>query len=349
MQDLVSIIIPIYNMEKSLEKCVRSILKQDYKNIEVILVDDGSKDNCYAICEKLREEDFRVECIHTENQGSGPARNIGIAMSKGRYLYFADADDVVEPGAISVLVNAMCNGRYDLVVFGYRYVSQDGSRNFVKKYEPHEAEGSVIRKDYGDYFGMYSPFGIQGAPWNKFFDGETVRKYQIEYPPLRRHQDEGFISRYVTYCKRVRFIPEVLYTYHQNTVSMRFEKFPVDYIEVVAGLNDVYNDTIMKWNPEDHDTHEQVKKSIYYKMIEALEYSYSPKMGLNFFSRIRWVAEQCRVKQLADYPYKVVGLCRSPKVLLRLSILACIKMRAYPILVILLYIGNMGKRLKWGK
>lgn len=70
VQDLVSIIIPIYNMEKSLEKCVRSILKQDYKNIEVILVDDGSKDNCCAIYEKLREEDFRVECIHTENQGS---------------------------------------------------------------------------------------------------------------------------------------------------------------------------------------------------------------------------------------------------------------------------------------
>ena len=343
MSDLVSIIIPVYNMEESLESCVTSILNQDYSNIEVILVDDGSKDNSFAVCQKICEQDSRVKCVHTENQGSGPARNVGIANSKGRYLYFPDADDYIEPNAISVLVEAMCDGKYDLVVFGYRCLTHENVQISVRDYEPFVAEGSAIRNNYSEFFGMKKKHSIQGAPWNKFFDGETVRKNNIEYPALRRHQDEAFISRYVTYCQNVRFIPDVLYSYYNNTVGIEWKKYPVNYIDAVMGLRDVWYETIMVWNPEDTTSHTLVKKEVLSKIVRALELSYSPKMNLNFFSRIKWLASVCNDIKLREYDFKIAGS------LYQRAILICAKLRIYPLLSLALYVGNIENIISRGK
>ena len=104
MKPLVSIVIPIYNMGDSIESCVKSVLNQDYDNYEVILVDDGSKDNSLEVCNKIAATSALVKVIHTENRGSGPARNTGIENASGRYIYFPDADDYIEPNTISRLV-----------------------------------------------------------------------------------------------------------------------------------------------------------------------------------------------------------------------------------------------------
>ena len=212
MSELVSVIIPVYNMEKSLEKSIQSILKQTYKNLEIILVNDGSVDNTFEICEKISTRDKRVKCFHTVNQGSGPARNVGILNSKGKYIYFPDADDYVAPDAIFDFMYYMKKSDCDLIVFGYRNMTHSNQIISEKTYKNFENSGFNIRKDYSDYFGMDREYSIQGAPWNKFFDGDIIRKNKIEFPSLRRHQDEGFISRYVSYCQKVRFIP-VSYTH----------------------------------------------------------------------------------------------------------------------------------------
>ena len=245
--------------------------------------------------------------MHTENQGSGPARNVGIAESRGRYLYFPDADDYIEPNAISILVDAMCNGKYDLVVFGYKCVAHEGVQLSVKEYESYEARGDAIRSDYKEFFGMSNKYSIQGAPWNKFFDGETVRMNNIQYPPLRRHQDEGFISRYMCVAKSVRFIPDVLYTYYPNTASIEWKKYPVDYIDAVLGLRDVWDNTILSWNKNDTDTNLMVRQEIFSKTIKALELSYSPKMNLKFFSRIKWISKICKRSDIKKYDFKICG------------------------------------------
>lgn len=341
--DLVSIIIPVYNMEKSLEGCVQSVLNQDYENIEVILVDDGSKDNSFAVCQKISAEDKRVRCVHIENQGSGPARNVGISESKGRYLYFPDADDYIESDAISTLVDAMCDGKYDLVVFGYKILTHDGNVVSVKGYENFEIAGEDVRKDYGEFFGMTNRYSIQGAPWNKFFDGETMRKNNITYPSLRRHQDEGFIARYVTCCKNVRFIPNVLYSYYQNTSGMEWKKYPVDYIDAVVGLRDVWNDTIVRWNRDDINTHVLVEKTIFSKIIKALELSYSPKMELKFWSRIKWLSVTCKNTYFTDYSLRIAGS------MYQRIILICAKLHIYLLLSFVLYIGKIKNIIRQGK
>ncbi len=343
MAELVSVIVPVYNMETSLEGAMRSVLAQDYQNLELILVDDGSKDESYAVCCKMAEADARVRCIHTENQGSGPARNTGIAASRGKYLYFPDADDFLEPHAISTLVRAMEDGKYDLVVFGYKTLTHEGELVYDRKYEEHTVTGEDMRADYSPFFGMSARFSVQGAPWNKFFSGELVRQNGIEYPPLRRHQDEGFISRYVTHCKHAHFISDQLYIYYANTVSLEWKKYPVDYVDAVLGLRDVWKETICIWNSEDTAAHLLADAEILSKLVRVLELSYSPKMGFGFFARHKWLKETCRKTEFGKYPMRAAGS------LYQKLLLICAKWHLYLPLHLGVSVGNLKNKIRQGK
>lgn len=338
--NLVSIIMPVYNMADSLEKSVDSVLKQDYNNIEIILVDDGSTDHTLEICNRIAANDSRVKVIHTENQGSGPARNEGIRVAKGAYLYFPDADDYLYPHTISTLVKAITEDDYDLVVFGYRVETHDGTLLREKTFESFHKYGKDIRADYSDYIGMIRKHGIQGAPWNKFFRADVVHKNSLEFPPLRRHQDEGFISRYVHCCEHVRFISDVLYIYYENTVTMEWKKYPVDYKDAVMGLARIWQETICSWNKDDHESHLLVKKMIFIKLMKALEFSYSPKMKMSFFERRNWVKQFCIDANIAAYPVEVTE-SRYQR-----FVLFCIKKHLYALVTAVLYLGFRRKSKK---
>lgn len=320
MSELVSIVVPIYNMGDSIQACVKSIQEQDYPNIEIILVDDGSKDNSYEICCNIAKDDSRVKAFHTENQGSGPARNHGIKNAYGRYIYFPDADDYIEPNAITTMVNAMNGGEYDLVVFGFKRITLQGKELECKKYEESSQDAGRIRADYADYMTTMSKWGIQGAPWNKFFDLDVIKANNIEYPPLRRHQDEGFIGRYMCYAKRIHFIPDVLYTYYVNDLQKEWKKYPVDYIDAVTGLFQVRKETILTWNDKDTVTHDYIQREYVSNFIKALELSFSPKMKFDKKQRMEWIKAQIDAKSFAQeripdslgsYQRKIMHLIRS--------------------------------------
>ena len=299
--DKVSIVVPVYNMGDKIESCVQSLINQTYSDIEVILVDDGSKDDSYERCRRLTEIDSRIIALHTENRGSGPARNFGIDHAKGRYIYFPDADDYLESDAISILVNAMESGEYDLVVFGFKNVNQNGKEISIKKYSESSLYGDVIRSHYSPYMTTSSEYGIQGAPWNKFFDMRVIRENKIEYPPLRRHQDEGFIARYMCYAKHVHFIEDVLYTYYVNDLQKEWQKYPVDYIDAVIGLYESRKETILTWNKEDRLIQEMIAKEYICNVIKSLELSFSPKMKLSAHERKKWIEQNIVKAKLKIY------------------------------------------------
>ncbi len=339
MTDLVSIIVPIYNMEKSLMSSISSLLLQDYYNIEIILIDDGSTDASFDICKTLASRDNRVIVQHTVNQGSGSARNFGIKLSKGKYLYFPDADDKLESTAISILVSSMNHGENDLVVFGYQCRTHKNEIIFEKKYLNFSNTGDIIRYNYEDYFNMQNCFSIQGAPWNKFFDGDKIRENNILFPLLKRHQDEGFISRYMCYSKNVVFIPEVLYIYYQNTIQHEWRKYPLDYVESVIGLHKIWNETICSWNKDDFKTHLLVKKEILSKSIKVLELSFSPRMKLNFFTRKYWLKEMCRKLHISRF-----GLFEADS-LYQKSLLVLSKIHSYSIMSFLLKLSVIKRQI----
>lgn len=296
----VSIVVPVYNMGDKIETCVQSLIKQTYENIEIILVDDGSKDDSYQYCLQLAEKDARIVALHTENKGSGPARNYGIDHASGRYIYFPDADDYIEPSAISIMVCGMMDGSFDLVVFGYKNVNQNGKLVKIKEYSESEQDADDIRNNYGEYMTTLSKWGIQGAPWNKFFDLNVIKNNNIRYPSLRRHQDEGFIGRYMCYATKVHFIPDVLYTYYVNDLQKEWQKYPVDYVDAVIGLYGVRKETILTWNDKDKKTREFIEQEYLCNMIKAFELSYSPKMKLTRKSRLKWIRNQSERSQILD-------------------------------------------------
>lgn len=297
MSELVSIVVPIYNMADSIQSCVKSIQAQDYSNIEIILVDDGSKDTSFEVCCNIAKSDPRVKPFHTENRGSGPARNHGIEMASGRYIYFPDADDYIEPNAITTMVNAMNNGEYDLVVFGFKRTTLKGKELECKRYDESSQDAKNIRSNYADYMTTMSKWGIQGAPWNKFFDLNVIKSNGIEYPALRRHQDEGFIGRYMCFASKVHFIPDVLYTYYVNDLQKEWKKYPVDYIDAVTGLFQVRKETILTWNENDNLTHDYIQREYVSNFIKALELSFSPKMGFDKKNRKEWIKNQILSKR----------------------------------------------------
>ena len=289
MDELVSVVVPVYNMGASIETCVESILKQDYTNIEIILVDDGSKDDSYARCRALAEKDNRVVVYHTENRGSGPARNYGIEHASGRYIYFPDADDYMETNAISVMMQAMEGGKHDLVVCGYTTLEQNGKTVLAKRYEESVFDGAAVRAAYSEHVSAGKRFAIQGAPWNKFFDLRVIKENGIEYPPLRRHQDEGFIARYMCHAKSIHFIPDALYIHYANDLRKEWQKYPVDYIDAIIGLYQTRKETILTWNENDRQTHGFIAREYITNTIKALELSFMPKMALTSKTRKEWI------------------------------------------------------------
>ena len=120
--DKVSIIVPIYKVEKELDRCVRSLLGQTYKNIEIILINDGSPDSCPQLCEKYARKDRRIKVVHKENGGLSSARNRGLEVAEGQYISFVDGDDWVEPDFIEALINNLKREKADISIIGYTMI-----------------------------------------------------------------------------------------------------------------------------------------------------------------------------------------------------------------------------------
>lgn len=147
-QPFISVIIPVYNVEKYLEQCVNSVIKQSFDNIEVILVDDGSPDSCPAICDKYAELDKRVSVIHKENGGLSDARNAGINAAVGKYLLFIDSDDFIAEGSFEKIAETVFNdGRKDIMILNGFYLYPDGTKTV---YGLHFTKKNFLRKNKKD-------------------------------------------------------------------------------------------------------------------------------------------------------------------------------------------------------
>lgn len=161
---LISIIVPIYKVELYIKKCIESILNQNYRNIEIILVDDGSPDNCGAICDEYAEKDDRITVLHKENGGQSSARNAGLDIASGDYIGFVDSDDWIEPEMFESLINLAELKGADIVQCGFRSVLDDESINRV--YNDEDADFNNNEKVLSAYFNQKK---INDVLWNKLY------------------------------------------------------------------------------------------------------------------------------------------------------------------------------------
>lgn len=145
MSNLVSIVVPVYNVEKFLDRCVLSLINQTYQHLEILLIDDGSKDSSGILCDEWARKDSRIKVVHKENQGLGMARNTGIENATGDYICFCDSDDTIESSTIQTCVEEMNKHNADIVNFGFNYINESNKITKVRKpYQYNIFEGKSV-------------------------------------------------------------------------------------------------------------------------------------------------------------------------------------------------------------
>ena len=275
-----SIIIPIYNAEKYLEESLNSILKQSFTDFELLLVNDGSTDNSEKICQEYASKDSRVTVITTKNQGSGPARNEGIKRANGKFCYFPDGDDLLTENALEQIYEETQKQEADLYVFAFYQATRDNPKKILQERCNDFLDGDEVRNQYEIYMQTGKTY-IQGAPWNKVFKTENIKQNHIEYPSLKRNQDEVFIVRYMNTVKNVKFCDIPIYIYFINDTKAEWNKFPSNYLDIRTEVYKEFVKNIIPWNKEN----KKVKYLIHFTYLETVlkcyEYMFSPKWNLN--------------------------------------------------------------------
>ena len=236
MKDLVSIIVPIYNIEKYLIRCIESILAQTYKNIEIILVDDQSIDKSTEICDSYAKLDNRIKVIHKLNGGVADARNVGITTATGKYLVFIDGDDYVNKDMVEKLYNAVEVNDADIAICNYEYVNENGEiissinrKVFENNLNEILIDEVIYWKNYNDYDKIYYV-----VLWNKIYKREVFG--DLKFPKGKIHEDEAILHRLLNRCEKIVCLNEKMYNYVQRHGSIMNRKMSIkslSYIETI--------------------------------------------------------------------------------------------------------------------
>lgn len=173
-QPKISVIVPVYKTEGLLDRCVESIVGQTYKNLEIILVDDGSPDNCPAMCDEWAEKDSRIRVIHKENGGVSSARNAALDIATGDYIGFVDSDDWIEPEMYSSLIQKISESGKNIALCSYYAVEISGERYECRCVVDKE----VLGKD--DYFRFIVLGGDGGYIWNRLYDADILKEVRFD-------------------------------------------------------------------------------------------------------------------------------------------------------------------------
>ncbi len=227
IQPKVSVVIPIYNVEKYLDRCIDSVVNQTYKNLEIILVDDGSPDKCPEMCDEWAKKDRRIKVIHKENQGQGMARNTGIDNATGEYIFFFDSDDFVDLKTVEGCLAATEKADCDAVVFGrYDYNENGEKKEKSILIDDTVFEGEAIReKLLSGLFTYEMGFGVSVC--SKMFRLSTIKDNNISFKSEGAivSEDSFFVIDFFACAKTVSVIQKSYYYYcvRNNSFSREFK------------------------------------------------------------------------------------------------------------------------------
>lgn len=220
----ISIIVPIYKVEKYINQCIDSIICQTYQDLEIILVDDGSPDACPEICDKYADMDNRIIVIHKQNEGLIAARKSGLKTATGEYVCFVDGDDWIAPDMYEKISKSINKYNPDCVITQFLFAFEDktipSDYLLVKEYYNREdIENSIFPTML--FKGQYYRFGIFPNCWTKVFKREILQKHLYDVDNrIRMGEDIAFTYPCLMECQSIAFIDEPLYYYRQNSESM---------------------------------------------------------------------------------------------------------------------------------
>lgn len=243
MQELISVIVPVYNVEKYLFKCVESIRKQTYKTLQIILVNDGSTDGSLAICRALEKEDSRIQVVDKENGGLSSARNRGLDLAKGEYVTFIDSDDYINDNFIEELYRVCLDKAVDMVVSGYKERGEEEEILRCVQFENKEltAKEAIEALCYERNFTCYA--------WAKFYKRTLFDEYRFEEGRL--FEDISIMYRLLDSCKKIKIVSLMGYQYLIRRDSIAHSKFKEEQMvltvimdELIAYIQKKYPDLL---------------------------------------------------------------------------------------------------------
>lgn len=229
--DLISVIVPVYKVEQYLNQCIESIVNQTYRNLEIILVDDGSPDDCPEICDEWAQKDSRIRVLHTANGGSARARNCGIELAKGEFISFVDSDDVIHPQMIQIMYSTMKKNNYDIVECDYTI---NGVFDF-------SIDTGANEKSYGvaEALSLHlSNRGFSQIVWNKLYRRDTIGG--IRFTEGKFLDDVYWTYRVLASAKKLSMIKEILYFYRQQDQSVMHQRYSLRRLDAVTAYCERY-------------------------------------------------------------------------------------------------------------
>lgn len=229
MQPLISVIIPMYNVEKYLRQCIDSVLEQTYQNLEIILVDDGSPDNCGKICDEYAELDSRINVIHKKNGGLSDARNVGIEIAKGEYITFIDSDDFITKDYVEYLYQLLENGNADMSVCQRLDVDEEGVSLNIKI----NVKEQVVVGNRECMRAYVEERSVETAAWGKLYKTEMFK--QVRYPVGKYHEDVFTTYLLIAQCEKIAIGSEQKYGYRSRTESITKSSFSKKHLDSVEG------------------------------------------------------------------------------------------------------------------
>lgn len=274
---LISVIIPVYNSESTIRKCLESLIRQTYTNYEILIVDDGSTDNSLNICKEVCHHSNNIHIFHKENGGSASARNLGLEKAKGEWITFVDSDDWVYPNYLNNYVQHV-NDDVDLITQGFKSNKplfsdlELSEKKYSSNFEGNTLEGiPVLQKD--DTFGFL---------WIKLFNTAIIRKYALRFNEnFNLLEDEEFILRYLKHCKKIKAIDEFGYFYNvpnwQSKYPIKRNSFELYQSMYESAL------CIYKYSPNDVTTHYlNLFTDTLFELIPKLSKKYSKQLILKY-------------------------------------------------------------------
>ena len=218
--ELISVIVPVYKVEKYIHRCVDSILNQTYWNLEIILVDDGSPDVCPKICDEYAQMDSRIRLIHKKNGGLSSARNAGLDIAQGEYIAFIDGDDYIHPEMLGRLYDALNDSEADMSICNLQYVNEEG--HALSKYSDNVIKKQILNSD--DVFQKSLEYCGQFyiVAWNKLYKSELWKTYRFREGKI--HEDEFAFHHIIGQCRRISCISDIGYYYVQHIGSIMAEQ-----------------------------------------------------------------------------------------------------------------------------
>lgn len=231
MGEKVSIIVPIYKVEKYLNKCIDSIVNQTYNNLEIILVDDGSPDNCPKICDEYAKKDNRIKVVHKQNKGVSSARNTGLDISTGDYIMFIDGDDYIELNMIECMLKNMFDNNVDIVICNINYVFKE--KEFIKYNESDQ-----ILNNYEAMKEFISDGIVQAVVWNKLYKKSILKN--MKFVINKVHEDELFSYEVISRVNNIYYNSNAFYNYVQREDSIT-GKFSIKRLDGVDAAYQIMN------------------------------------------------------------------------------------------------------------